>query len=95
MTVSEAILTLNANVVIACERAGFSPATVKMVEDALDTIEDALKEQEPVKPIMRHVVFEYDTSSGWENKMYCPKCKMEMLTRVNYCPKCGQAVKWE
>ena len=56
---------------------------------------DELKAQEPVKPIMRHVVFEYDTSSGWENKMYCPKCKMELLTRVNYCPKCGQAVKWE
>lgn len=40
MTVREAILTLNANVVIACERARFNSATVKMVEDALDTIED-------------------------------------------------------
>ena len=47
MTIKEAILTLNANVVIACERAGFSSATVKMIEDALDTIEDALKAQEP------------------------------------------------
>ena len=47
MTVKEAILTLNANAVIACERAGFSSATVKMIEDALDTIEDALKAQEP------------------------------------------------
>lgn len=47
MTVSEAILTLNANVVFACERAGFSSATVKMIEDALDTIEDALYAQEP------------------------------------------------
>lgn len=48
MTVSEAILILNANVVIACERAGFSSATVKMIKDALDTIENALKAQEPV-----------------------------------------------
>ena len=47
MTVSEAILILNANAVIACERAGFNSATVKMMEDALDTIEDALKAQEP------------------------------------------------
>lgn len=47
MTVREAILTLNTNVVIACERSGFSSATVKMIEDALDTIEDALKAQEP------------------------------------------------
>lgn len=47
MTVKEAILTLNANVVFACERAGLSSAAVKMIEDALDTIEDALKANEP------------------------------------------------
>ena len=47
MTISEAILTLNANVIVACERARFDSATVKMVEDALDTIEDALKAMEP------------------------------------------------
>lgn len=47
MTVSEAISTLNANVLVACGRAGFSSATAKMIEDALDIIEDALKAQEP------------------------------------------------
>ena len=47
MTVKEAILTLNANVIIACERAGFDSATVKMIEDALDVIEIALQAQEP------------------------------------------------
>ena len=47
MTVSEAILTLNANVLVACGQAGFSPATVKMIEEALDIIEDVLKMQEP------------------------------------------------
>ena len=47
MTISEAILTLNANVLVACGRAGFSSATVKMIEDALNIIEDALKAQEP------------------------------------------------
>jgi hypothetical protein len=47
MTIKEAIMILNANVVFACGRAGFDSTTVKMVEDALDTIEDALKAQEP------------------------------------------------
>ena len=47
MTVKEAILTLNANVVVACERARFDSATVRMIEDALDVIEDALEAQEP------------------------------------------------
>ena len=47
MTIKEAILTLNANAVFACERAGFDSTTVRMVEDALDAIEDALKAQEP------------------------------------------------
>lgn len=47
MTVSEAILTLNANILVACGRAGFSSATIKMTEDALDTIENALHAQEP------------------------------------------------
>lgn len=47
MTVKEAILTLNANVVVACERARFDSATVKMIEDAMDIIEDALQAQEP------------------------------------------------
>lgn len=46
MTVKEAIVALNVNAVIACERAGFSSAIVKMIEDALDTIEDALKERQ-------------------------------------------------
>jgi len=45
--VREALLTLNANVVVACERAGYDSATVKMIEDALDTIEDALQAGEP------------------------------------------------
>ena len=45
MNVKEAILALKANAIIACERAGFSSVTVRMIEDALDTIKDALKEQ--------------------------------------------------
>ena len=47
MTVSEAILTLNANVIVACERARFDSATVKMIKFALVTIDGALQAQEP------------------------------------------------
>lgn len=95
MTISEAILTLNANVVFACGRAGFDSATIKMVEDALDIIEDALQAQEPVEPIV-----DIDT---WK----CGKCghaleHQQLLgdnvlfhEQYNYCPECGRAVKRE
>ena len=42
----EAIMTLQAHVVFACEKAGLSKAAVKEVEDALDTVISALKKQE-------------------------------------------------
>lgn len=84
MKVKEAILTLNANAVIACERAGFSSATVKMIEDALDTIEDALKEKEPIKP--KNDAFGHP---------YCPRCKVLVYQTWNYCPHCGREVKWD
>lgn len=92
MTVSEAILTLNANVVFACGKAEFDSATIKMVEDALDIINDALQAQEPVLDI--------DT---WR----CGNCghtleHQELLgdnvlfhEQYNYCPECGRAVKWK
>lgn len=84
MTVKEAILTLNANAVIACERAGFSSATVKMIEYALDTIEDALKAQEPMEPI---------ENAGF---YYCGACRYAFTSaRQKYCSECGRAVKWE
>ena len=47
MTVREAILILNANVIFACDKAGFDSATVRMVDDALDIIEKALQANKP------------------------------------------------
>ena len=90
MTIKDAISTLNANVVIACERAGFSSATVKLVEDALDTINDALKEQEHI-PIEIHGKI-FDTRFG-----DCPHCGERLNSEVypHWCGFCGQAVKWE
>ena len=50
-----------------------------------------LKAQEPIKPILTGETF------------LCGKCGAEVLIyeehlfekRYNYCPECGQAVKWE
>ena len=44
MTLKEAKMTIYENVVYACEEAGFSPVTIKMVKDACDTV-IALAEQ--------------------------------------------------
>ena len=90
MTVKEAILTLNANIVIACERAGFSSATVKMIEDALDTIEDALKEQESVTIKKTKEPYGYGVYGG-----ICPKCRNWIQSAHSFCGFCGQAVKLE
>ena len=87
MKVKEAILTLNANVVIDCERAGFSSATVKMIEDALNTIEDALKEQEPIKP--NHV------NTNYEQHFKCGACNAVINDWDKFCHEGGRPVKWE
>lgn len=98
MTIGEAILTLNANVVVACGRAGFDSATVRMIEDALDTIEDALEAQDAVEPYM-----DYDGQDVWR----CGKCGNSLMhpsyhepdedvkNHIRYCSHCGKAVKWE
>ena len=44
MTLKEAKMTIYANVVYACEEAGFQPMTIKLVKEACDTV-IALAEQ--------------------------------------------------
>ena len=44
MTFEEAKMTIYENVVYACEEAGFTPMTIKLVKDACDTV-IALAEQ--------------------------------------------------
>jgi len=94
MTVKEAILILNANVIIACERAGFDSTTVKMIEDALDAIEDALKAQESVEPI---IDTHWETPSVYDNDVKvtenkCGACGTGIDKWNKYC--CGKVVKW-
>lgn len=95
MTTKEAILTLNANVVIACKRAEFSSATVKMVEDALNTIEDALKAQEPrvieldefENVLGRDVPLYFeqrDSISGWDIFSGLEKGTMDIITSAQW-----------
>lgn len=50
----EAIMTLQAHVVFACEKAGLSKAAVKEVEDALDTVISALEKQEESCETCKH-----------------------------------------
>lgn len=95
MTEREKVISEGQEAIEMLERVEEPTPWCDFVRHAFENALALLKAQEPMKPIMRHVEFEYDTFSEWENKMYCPKCKMELLTRVNYCPKCGQAVKWE
>ena len=54
-----------------------------------------LKEQEPIKPKVKHFEFHYASYDEYENRAYCPKCEIQLIQQVNYCPRCGQAVKWE
>jgi len=49
----------------------------------IDEGAELLKEQEPVKPIRL------------ENWWKCPSCSGNIVANMKYCPRCGQAVKWE
>jgi len=87
MTVKEAILTLNANVVVACERAKFDSATVKVIEDAMDIIENALQAQEP-----RVLTLEEVLSQEWdyvyietEHRPYSKEIEAYCGTHTIYC----------
>ena len=92
MTIKEAILALNANVIIACERAGFEYATIKVVEDALDTIEDALKAQRAIRPGIG-IIHNDDGSQSYF--LHCPIDGTTLDKGDRYCRKCGREVKWD
>lgn len=51
----------------------------QMLLDAMEL----LKEQDPVKPIRL------------ENWWKCSSCSGNIVANMNYCPRCGKAVKWE
>ena len=70
-----------------CEATGTELVHIEK-EDA-EKILALLKDQEP-KPVELH--------NAYGTKFYfCPKCKRELFhTRnLNFCERCGQAVKWD
>lgn len=63
MTLKEAKMTIYANVVYACEEAGFSPMTIKLVKDACDTV-IALAEQADTPQTDIHGLTDCDFCKG-------------------------------
>lgn len=55
------------------------------IVDAIDMAIEAVKAQEPVKPII--------ICGNWWYQ--CGKCKEAVGYHDKYCKACGQAVKWE
>lgn len=90
MTEREAIMTLQAHVVFACEKAGLSKAAVKEVEDALDTVISALEKQEQTKEAIPHRNYQY-LSDYW-----C-ECGWHLGKKgaVKFCADCGRRIKWD
>ena len=83
MTKEEAISTLCANVMVACERAKFDSATCNLVEEALDMAIEALEKQIPIAP---------ETDDYGD--AICPKCGEEVVEWMGYCENCGSAISW-
>lgn len=72
-----------------CSKYGGDNA-IRCMEELLTDALSLLKAQEP-KPVELH-------TNAYGTKFYfCPKCKRELFhTRnLNFCERCGQAVKWE
>ena len=56
---------------------------------------ELLKEQKTVEPKQVDL---HDKDEWWGFVCVCPDCKAEWMSDkddVHFCPKCGQAVKWE
>ena len=65
-----------------------------VINEALKTVENAVKKQIPKKPIKQ----EYDF---FDFKLVCPECKNSIVNvwskveyKPNYCHYCGQALDW-
>lgn len=51
---------------------------------------EALKAQEPVKPILKRKAL-----NAMYNDYVCPICNQEIVYEQKYCCECGMAVKWD
>ena len=68
---------------------------IKISLECVEDILELLKEQEAVEPKQ---VGLYGKDDWYGLVCVCPDCKAEWMSDeadTHFCPKCGQAVKWE
>lgn len=63
---------------------------LSLVEKALAM----LRKRVPKDMIFKHYEIHYASYDEYENRTYCPECKVRLIQEMNYCPRCGQALKW-
>lgn len=64
------------------------------VAEALNIAIEALKAQEPVKPVAKQEADE--VTSDILNAAYCGKCGVRIgRQKVNFCSNCGREVNWD
>ena len=73
---------------------GRTKRIINLYKKQLQIIEEALKRNEPMKPLLKDMGFgHYD--------IYCPSCKeyigyknsVRQSLTLKYCPECGQRIK--
>lgn len=90
------IAALKAHAVLNCAdcplRVGWTTCKIStqtnLLLDAATMIENVPTTQEPKPPVVT------ENSYGWRF-FHCPSCGREFVAPMNYCSKCGQAVKWD
>lgn len=88
ISIEKAIEEINTRLEIANRCYGdLVPEYIKALELAVE----ALRKQEPVKPKACHVEPMYQ---GWHYQDQAPT-RAARMTKLHFCPKCGQAVGWE
>lgn len=86
MTNQEAIETIEAN---------YPPENYSMLREALNIALALMKEQKPTEPI---AIKQERVDEFYGAVSCCPKCDCVWIMcgdDMHFCPKCGQAVKWE
>ena len=80
--------------IIGSVNDGRTKHIINLYKKQLQIIEEALKRNEPMKPLLKDMGFEhYD--------IYCPSCKeyigyknsVRQSLTLKYCPECGQRIE--
>lgn len=88
MNTEKAIKELNSRIELANRMyVGLVPEYIKALELAVE----ALRRQEAVKPTACHVEPMYQ---GWHYQGQV-RTKEASMTKLHFCPNCGQAIDWE